>query len=194
MRRNYSFEQNMEIVKLAKKYLGNGCCAIDLVGDEASYKTEDFKELFNIINKEGIPFTIHAGEASSYESVQSAIEFGAKRIGHGIKSIENIDTVNNLIKNNIFLEVCPDSNLDTHAVESIEDHPIRELVDLGVAVTINTDNRTVSDTSLDHEYDLLRNHLGFTDEDILNFNLNAIEAAFISEEEKEQLRNRLLDK
>ncbi len=194
MRRNYSFEQNMEIVKLAKKYLGNGCCAIDLVGDEASYKTEDFKELFNIINKEGIPFTIHAGEASSYESVQSAIEFGAKRIGHGIKSIENIDTVNNLIKNNVFLEVCPDSNLDTHAVESIEDHPIRELVNLGVAVTINTDNRTVSDTSLDHEYDLLRNHLGFTDEDILNFNLNAIEAAFISEEEKEQLRNRLLDK
>ena len=194
MRRNYSFEENMEIVKLTKKYLGNGCCAIDLVGDEASYKTEDFKEIFDIINKEGIPFTIHAGEASSHESVMSAINFGAKRIGHGIRSVEDKNTVDALIKNNIFLEICPDSNLDTHAVEKIENHPIRELVDLGVAVTINTDNRTVSNTSLEHEYDLLRDHLGFSDEDILNFNLNAIEAAFISEEEKEQLRNRLLDK
>lgn len=193
MRRNYSFEQNMEIVKLTKKYLGNGCCAIDLVGDEASFNTEDFKELFDVINKENIPFTIHAGEVSSYESVLAAINFGAKRIGHGIKSIDDKDTIYKLIKNNIYLEICPDSNLDTHAVESIDKHPIRELVDLGVAVTINTDNRTVSNTSLEHEYDLLRDNLGFTDEDILNFNLNAIEAAFISKKEKEELKNRLLD-
>lgn len=194
MRRNYSFDENLKIIKLAKKYLGNGCCAIDLVGDEASYKTEDFKELFDIINKEKIPFTIHAGEVGSHESVLAAISFGAKRIGHGIRSIDDPDTIKALIANKVFLEVCPDSNLDTKAVYSIGDHPIRGLVDLGVNVTISTDNRTVSNTSLEHEYDLLRKYLGFTDEDILNFNLNAIEAAFISEEEKQELRDRLLEK
>ena len=82
--------------------------------------------------------------------------------------------------------MCPDSNLDTKAVHSIGDHPIRGLVDLGVNVTVSTDNRTVSNTSLDNEYNLLRRYLGFTDEDILNFNLNAIEAAFISEAEKQE--------
>ena len=194
MRRNYSFEENMRIVKLAKKYLGNGCCAIDLVGDEASYNTEDFRELFEIINKEKIPFTIHAGEVSSYKSVLAAISFGAKRIGHGIRSIDDPDTIRALIDNKVFLEICPDSNLDTKAVHSIGDHPIRGLVDLGVNVTVSTDNRTVSDTSLEHEYELLQKYLGFTEEDILNFNLNAIEAAFISEKEKQELRDRLLDK
>ena len=103
MRRNYSFEENLEIIKLTKKYLGNGCCAIDLVGDEASYKTENFKDLFDIINSENIPFTIHAGEASSSESVMAAIKFGAKRIGHGIRSIDDKKTVEELIKNNIYL-------------------------------------------------------------------------------------------
>lgn len=194
MRRNYSFDENLEIIKLAKKYLGNGCCAIDLVGDEASYETKYFEELFEIAKDWGIPFTIHAGEVGSYESVLDAIKFGAKRIGHGIRSIDDMETINLLKKNKVFLEICPDSNLDTKAVYSIGDHPIRGLVDLGVNVTISTDNRTVSNTSLDNEYSLLKNYLGFTDEDILNFNLNAIEAAFISEVEKQELRDRLLDK
>lgn len=194
MRRNYSFEENLEIIKLAKKYLGNGCCAIDLVGDESSYCTEDFKNLFDIIKKENIPFTIHAGEAPSDNSVMSAINFGAKRIGHGIRSVEDKNIISELIRNNVYLEICPDSNVDTKNVSSIEKHPIRELVDAGVAVTISTDNRTVSNTSLEHEYNLLKTYLGFNDDDILKFNLNAIEAAFISDEEKIELRNRLLEK
>lgn len=193
MRRNFSFEENLKVINLTKKYLGNGVCGIDLVGDEASYKTSDFKALFDIINKENIPCTIHAGEVDSYKSVLSAISFGAKRIGHGIRSIEDEETLKLLVDKNIFLEVCLDSNLDTKAVNSIGEHPIKRLVDAGVKVTINTDNRTVSETSLEHEYDLLRNNFGFTDKDILQFNLNAIEAAFISDEEKELLINRLLE-
>lgn len=193
MRRNYSFEENLEIIKLTKKYLGNGCCAIDLVGDEASYNTADFKELFDIINAENIPFTIHAGEVKSYNSVRAAIDFGAKRIGHGIRSIDDEQIIKELISKNICLEVCPVSNLDTKAVLSIEEHPIRKLVDYGVVVTISTDNRTVSNTSLEREYTLLKDKLGFTDDDIVKFNLNAIDAAFISDAEKEELRNRLLE-
>lgn len=194
MRRNYSFEENLRIIKLTKKYLGNGVCAIDLVGDEASYRTESFKELFDIIKKENIPFTIHAGEVGSHESVLAAIKFGAKRIGHGIRSIDDNETIKALIDNKVYLEVCPDSNLDTKAVNSIDEHPVKWLDAAGVLITINTDNRTVSDTNLDNEYNLLRNYLGFTDDDILRFNLNAIDAAFISEEEKQDLRNRLLEK
>lgn len=192
MRRNFSFEENLKVINLTKKYLGNGVCGIDLVGDEASYKTSDFKELFDIIKDENIPCTIHAGEVDSYESVLAAISFGAKRIGHGIRSIDDDDTVKLLVEKNIFLEVCPDSNVDTKAVNSISEHPIRRLVDAGVKVTISTDNRTVSETSLEHEYNLLRSNFGFTDKDILQFNLNAIDAAFISVEEKDELRNRLL--
>lgn len=193
MRRNYSFYENLEIIKLAKKYLGNGCCAIDLVGDEAAYKTSYFKELFEIASDYGIPFTIHAGEVGDAQSVMDAIKFGAKRIGHGIRSIDDTEVIKALKDNKVFLEICPDSNLDTKAVFSIGDHPIRGLVDLGVNVTVSTDNRTVSNTSLDNEYNLLKKYLGFTDEDILNFNKNAIEAAFISYEEKQELLDRLLD-
>lgn len=194
MRRNYTFEQNLEIIKLAKKYYGNGCCGIDLVGDEAAYKTIDFKELFDIIKKEKIPFTIHAGEAAGPESIKAAIEFGAKRIGHGIRCIEDLETTKQLIDNCVCLEICPDSNIDTCAVSCIEKHPIKKIVDAGVCVCISTDNRTVSETSLEHEYELLNKAFNFTEADFLKFNLNAIEAAFISEDEKQELRNRLLDK
>lgn len=193
MMRHFSFEENLKVIKLTKKYLGNAVCAIDLAGDEAGFKTKNFEELFKIVKEEGIPFTIHAGEADSYESVNDAIKFGAKRIGHGIRSIENIDTINLLIENKVTLEVCPDSNLDTKSVNSIDEHPIKKLVDAGVLVTISTDNRTVSETSLEHEYELVREAFGFTDDDFIKFNLNAIEAAFISDEEKEVLKDRLLN-
>lgn len=194
MMRHFDFETNYRIIKLTKKYLGNGVCAIDLAGDEAGYSTRSFKVLFDIIRENDIPFTIHAGEAASYESVKEAVGFGAKRIGHGIRSIEDKETVNLLINKNVFLEICPKSNVDTRAVETIDKHPIKKLVELGVRVTINTDNRTVSNTSLDGEYQLLKDNFGFTDDDILQFNLNAINAAFLSREEKLELKNRLLDK
>ena len=193
MMRHFSFEENLRVINLTKKYLGNGVCAIDLAGDEANFKTKDFEQLFKIVREKNIPFTIHAGEADSYESVDAAVSFGAKRIGHGIRSIESMDTINSLIENNVTLEVCPDSNVDTKAVNSISEHPIKKLVDAGVLVTISTDNRTVSETSLEHEYELLRNEFGFNDNDFIKFNLNAINAAFISDEEKQELRDRLLN-
>lgn len=194
MMRNFSFEDNLKIINLTKKYLGNGVCAIDLAGDEANYSTTNFEELFSIIREKEIPYTIHAGEADSYESVDSAVKFGTTRIGHGIRSIESNETINKLINNNITLEVCPTSNVDTNVVSNISLHPIKKLVDAGVRVCINTDNRTVSNTSLEKEYQLLRDNFGFTNEDFIKFNLNAIEAAFISDSEKDNLKKILLDK
>jgi len=194
MMRHFDIEKNKEIIRLTKKYLGKGVCAIDLAGDEGHFATSSFEELFEIIRSENIPFTIHAGEADGYTSVDSAISFGTKRIGHGVRAIENVNTINNLINNKILLEVCPKSNLDTNLVDDISKHPIKRLVDAGVLVSINTDNRTVSNTSLNYEYELLRDNFGFTDEEFIKFNLNAIDGAFISENEKNELRNILLEK
>lgn len=192
MMRHFSVQDNYKIIMLTKRFLGNGVVGIDLAGDEAKYATEKFKELFDIIRKEGIPFTIHAGEARSYESVNNAIDFGAKRIGHGISSIQSDEVVNKLIRMGVTLEICPSSNIDTDVIKSIESHPIKQLVDNGVLVTINTDNRTVSNTNLNKEYDLLRKTFGFSDEDFLKFNLNAINCAFIGEDEKRLLREEIL--
>lgn len=192
MMRHFSFEDNYKIIQLTKEFLGKGVVAIDLAGDEANYKTSNFEKLFEIVNKERIPFTIHAGEASGCESVVDAINFGAKRIGHGISSIESNVVVNKLINEKIVLEICPSSNVDTDIVVSMDKHPIKALVNMGVLVTINTDNRTVSNTNLNREYRLLNETFGFTDEDFLQFNMNAIEAAFISDDEKEVLKRRLL--
>ena len=93
----------------------------------------------------------------------------------------------------ITLEICPTSNVDTKVVDDISEHPIKKLNDLGVLITINTDNRTVSNTNLNKEYEILQKEFNFSDEDFLQFNLNAINCAFISEKEKELLRKELLN-
>lgn len=192
MMRHYSKEDNLEIIKLTKKYLGNGVCGIDLAGDEANYRTANFKELFDIVKRENIPFTIHAGEADNSTSVDTAISFGAKRIGHGVRCIENEATLKKIIEEGIVLEICPTSNVDTHLYKSIEESPLKRLDAMGVKVCINTDNRTVSNTNLRKEYALLREAFGFTDMDFKRFNLNAIDGAFLSDEEKDELSRQLL--
>ena len=193
MMRHFPFEKNLEIINLTKSFLGHGVSGIDLAGDEGNFETVNFSELFKIIKQNNIPFTIHAGEADSYESVNWAIDYGAKRIGHGIRSVESGETIKNLIEKNVVLEVCPTSNVDTHVISSIDEHPIKKLVDAGVLVTINTDNRTVSHTSLKQEYKILHETFGFSKDDFKKFNLNAIEVAFIDDDLKKKLRNEILE-
>ena len=91
--RNSNLEENKQIINLAHKYLKRGVCALDLAGAEGIYKTKNFEELFTLANDLNIPFTIHAGEADGIESIESAIRFGAKRIGHGIRCIESKETM-----------------------------------------------------------------------------------------------------
>lgn len=192
MMRNFSEEKNKEIIELTEKYLNHGVGGIDLAGDEAHYSTSQFEELFQLIKSKNIPFTIHAGEADSYQSVDSALKFGAKRIGHGIQSIDSDETIHYLVEHKILLEICPTSNLDTHVIDDIKNHPIKRFVDAGVLISINTDNRTVSNTSLTKEFQLLKQSFSFTDGELLEFQLNAIDGAFLSDIEKEELRDRLI--
>lgn len=189
MMRGASYDDNLKVIKLDEKYLNKGVVGLDLAGDEARYKTSDYKKLFDIAKEKNIPFTIHAGEADGALSVVNAINFGAKRIGHGIKIIESDDIINNVIKNDVTLEVCPTSNIDTKAVLSYENHPIRKLYDKGVKVTINTDDRTVSNITLSSEYKKLESYFDFNNKDFLNMNVNAVKASFMPLEEKTKYIN-----
>ena len=179
MRGEGNEEENLKTIEVARKYLGKGVCAVDLAGAEALFKTECYNGLFERVRELELPFTIHAGEADGADSIKKALEFGAKRIGHGIRVIEDRGLLEKVIREKIILEVCPISNLHTKAAKDVNSHPIRVLFDMGVRVTINTDNRTVSNTSLDREYEFLKKYYQFQEEEIEKMNEHAKKAAFL---------------
>lgn len=184
MRGENNNNENYETVRVAKKYLGRGVCAVDLAGAEAIFKTKEYKEIFEYVKEEELPFTIHAGEADGPESIKSAISFGAKRIGHGVRVMEDEALLEKVIKKGITLEVCPTSNIQTCICGDYASHPIVELYKSGVKTTINTDNMTVSNTTLENEYINLLENTELEYEDLVKMNINSINAAFITEEEK----------
>lgn len=192
MMRNDSFNDNLKVIELALKYLNKGVVGIDLAGAEALYKTSSFKNLFDIALKNNIPFTIHAGEADGYDSILAAINFKTKRIGHGINSIHYDDLIEIIKEKNILLEVCPTSNVQTNVVDRYYNHPIKKLFDKGVKLCINTDNRTVSNVTLNGEYNKLYKYFNFDIDSFIKMNLFAIEHAFISDLEKNDLKEEYL--
>lgn len=194
MMRDAGIDENREVINLAVKFQSKGVCAIDLAGAEALYKTKTFKPLFIEIKKNNIPITIHAGEADGISSILSAISFGAKRIGHGIRAIEDQAVCNLLKSKRILLEICPTSNIQTKVVDKYENHPIKELFNMGCLVSINTDNRTVSNTTLTCEYELLKDKCGFSINDFYKMNLFALESAFITDKEKDLIRLKLMQR
>ena len=187
LRRGWKLEDNLEIIKLANKYLGKGVVAVDLVGDEEHYPFTNYKNLFNTCLTANIPFTIHAGE-TSIRDLYEVVNF-TKRIGHGIKCTSDNDLVQKIIDKDILLEVCPNSNIDTKNVLDYNSHPIKRLYDANVKVCINTDNTLVSDITLNEEYYNLYHYFNFTIDDFKKMNIYAIESAFIDERLKEELKN-----
>ena len=186
--RGTPYEENLKTILTAQKYLNNGVVGIDLAGAENLYPNFLYKKLIKKAKKLNIPITIHAGEASNYKSVVSALKLGAVRIGHGIKTIDNDRLINRLVKEKIILEVCPTSNLQTKIIKTYDKHPIKKLYDKKVLVTINTDNSTVSNITLSEEYEKLHKTFNFTKSDFKQMNINAINGAFISEKEKLKLK------
>lgn len=176
-------EKNLETVEVAKKYMGDIVCGIDLAGAESLFPTKIFEPVFAKVREYGLPVTIHAGEAVSEvpgpESMRKALEYGAKRIGHGVMALEDETLIKELIEKDITLEVCVTSNYHTKLVPSIKEHPIKKLFDAGVKVTFNSDNMTVSNTNINKEIETLKTQLGFTDEEISIMQKYAREAAFI---------------
>ncbi|MCD8068857.1 MAG: adenosine deaminase [Lachnospiraceae bacterium] len=180
---------NFETLELAAKYLHRGVCAFDLAGAEALFPTERYRALFARATEMGVPFTIHAGEAAGPESVRAALSFGAKRIGHGTHAIEDPALVEELKEKQVVLECCVISNVQSKSVESIEKHPVKYYMEQGLKVTLNTDNMTISQTSMAREVSYVREKLGLTPAEEKQLYLNAVDGAFLDEESKEELKH-----
>lgn len=172
MMRGQSSRANEETLDLAVKYFNKGVVAVDLAGDEAGFPVVEYADLFRFAKKKEVPFTIHAGEAAGPESIEEALRLGAWRIGHGVAAAWDNELMNYLALHEIPLEICPTSNLSTGAVNNIFEYPLVKFIEKGMIVTINTDNRTVSDTTLKNEFELIRSVPGFEEsyDRILRFN------------------------
>ena len=185
--RHHSLEMNLEMLRVAKEFLGKGVCALDLAGDESAFPTELFRPLFKEAFEYGMPFTIHSGECGSVENVREAIELGAKRMGHGIALAKDKELQKVCAEKRIGIEMCPTSNVQTKAIDDLENYPLKEFMNQGIPVSIHTDNRTVSGTTLADEFELAKCELGLSDEELCQCTRNAIETAFASEEVKKIL-------
>lgn len=190
--RHHSLEENMEMLKTAKPFVGKGVCALDLAGDESAFPTSLFRELFIQAKEWGIPFTIHSGECGSVDNIREAIELGAKRLGHGIALEKSLELRQLCKEKRIGIEMCPTSNLQTKAVDDLKSYPLKQFLEEGLLVSVHTDNRTVSGTTMEQEEKLVKEHLQITDEMWLQCTKNAIQTAFASEEIKERLMEELL--
>lgn len=189
--RHHSEDQNFRMLKVARQFLGKGVCAADLAGAESQYPMVEFMELFRKTKELGMPYTIHAGECGSVKNIVGAVQTGAGRIGHGI-AMRREPVIQEMVrKAHIGVEMCPSSNLQTKAVERGVEYPLREFLDAGLMVTINTDNRTVSNTSMTKELEFVQCAYGITDAEIIRLMKNAVEVAFADDDVKNKLYQKL---
>jgi adenosine deaminase len=178
--RSISPASSLEMAQLAVAYKNHGVVGFDLAGAEFNYPAKAHKDAFLLILKNNINCTAHAGEAYGPESVAQAIHYlGAHRIGHGVRLREDGDLLNYVNDHRIPLEVCPSSNVQTGAVPTIDVHPIRFLYNFGVRVTVNTDNRLMTDTTVSRELFLLHKHLGFTVDEVRQLIVWGFKSAFL---------------
>ncbi len=196
MRCEHNELANEETVKTAKKYLGKGVCAIDLAGSEGDYPTKDYKDIFVLAKENKIPFTIHAGEADGPESIRTGLKFGAERIGHGVRCLEDKELLKKLKSKGTLLEICPTSNLQTGATKAKKNkkYPIESIFEAGIAVGLNTDNDTVSNTDIEKEYEWVLGNTSLTVDNLKQMNLASARAAFTTEKVKKSLEKQILEK
>lgn len=208
-------DRAQEIAELAVRHRDRGVVGFDIAGAEIGFPPSRFADAFTYLAQQHLPVTVHAGEAEGLSSIQDALVSGrALRLGHGVRIADDIrvefggldedgvpvDADTGIVDlgptaawvrdRQIALEVCPSSNLQTGAVDAesgIAGHPIDLLVQLGFRVTVNTDNRLVSDVSLTDELYLLAETFGYSLSELLDLQLNAAEAAFLSVDEREEL-------
>jgi len=190
MRGDGNDAQNEETIELAAKYLveDGGVVAVDLAGAEALYPTENYRELFAKARELGIPFVIHAGEAAGAESVRYAIEFGAKRIGHGVRIFEDPEVVALVKEKGVTLEMCPTSNAQTRVIDDMSEYPLMKYLDDGIKVTLNTDDMGIEGTTLANEFRIMEEYFNLSPEQERILLTNAVEAAFTTDAVKNQLR------
>ena len=192
--RNISPQLSLEMAQLCVAYKGRGVIAFDLAGAEYDHPAKHHLEAFQLVRDNNICVTIHAGEAYGPESIHQAIHVcGAHRIGHGCRLREDGDLLHYVIDHRTPLECCPSSNVQTGAVKSLETHPIKLYANLGARVTINTDNRLVTDTTVTKELHILHTHLGFRLDDIKQVIINGFKSSFLPFHEKRRFLAQISD-
>jgi len=192
--RHFSQTQSLETVKLVKQFKGTYVVGFDIAGDEAGFPIDAHISAFQYAAAHNIPCTAHAGEARGSNSIWETLQhFHPLRLGHGVRSIEDPALIEHLLRNNIHLEICPTCNVQTDVYQTYSDHPISNIYDAGLSISVNTDTRTMTNITLTQEYEKLHQTFGWGKEQFLQCNLHALRAAFISEPVKQQLIDRLLE-
>ncbi len=186
--RHINPQTSMRLAELSVAYKNRGVIGFDLAGAEASFPAKDHKDAFQLILKNNVNCTAHAGEAFGPESISQAIHYlGAHRIGHGTRLREDGDLLNYVNDHRIPLEVCPTSNVQTGAVPSLAAHPLKFYFDYGLRVTINTDNRLITDTTVTKELWLAHKELGLELEDLTTIIVSGFKSAFLPFREKQDM-------
>jgi adenosine deaminase len=193
-----------EIAELALRHRDAGVCGFDIAGPEAGYPPARHLDAFSLVMKEHFHITIHAGEAFGLPSIAEALhQCGAERLGHGVRIIDDIETrpdgtvrlgrlASYVRDTRVPLEMCPSSNVHVGAVPSIAEHPIGQLARLRFRVTVNTDNRLMSDTTLSEEFLHLHEAFGWNLDDVRWATINAMKSAFFPFDERLALINNVI--
>jgi adenosine deaminase len=191
-----------EIAALALANRDRGVVGFDVAGPESGFPASAMSAAFAQLRTARFPVTVHAGEAAGADSMDDAVDVGALRLGHGIRLMDDITASGDTFRlgrlahwvrdRRIALEVCPTSNVQTGGAVSIAKHPVTTLLRLGFAVTVNTDNRLQSRTSLSRELHLLVTEAGWTPDDLRTVTLTAARHAFCHEDERTDLIDRVL--
>lgn len=180
--RHYTEEQSMQTVALAKQFKGTNVVGFDIAADEAGFPITNHIKAFQFANDNQIACTAHAGEAKGAESVWETLQnFHPSRIGHGVRSAEDTSLLHFLKEHNIHLEVCPTSNIQTNVFDKIENHTGDKIYQSGVSMSINTDARTISNTTLAKEYGVMEKNFGWDKAHIKKCNLEGIKHSFASD-------------
>ncbi len=183
--RNLSPESSLEQARLAVAHKGRGVVAFDLAGAEAGNPASRHAAAFRYARENDLAVTVHAGEGDGADSIRQAIhDCGAHRIGHGTRLFEDPSLARYVNDRRITLEMCPTSNVQTRAARSYAEHPFRDYFAQGMNVTLNTDNRLMSGTTLTDEYLHAANEMGFTVSDLSLVALNGFASAFLPWEER----------
>jgi len=190
--RSESTERSMEIAQLAAQFRGKGVVGFDLAGPERGFSPTAHKAAVELAHDAGVPVTLHAGESCCPEHIKEAIDLGAARIGHGVYLFKLPSLEHRINELQIPLEICPTSNLQVSGfIDSYADHPFKRYMDLGIPVTLNTDNRLMSQVDLTHEFAAIVRAFNLGRDDVKKIVLAGVDAAFAPEETREALRQKV---
>ncbi len=190
--RHHDGAQSLRTAELALAFQGTRVVGLDLAGDEAGFPVDAHVAAFTLAERHGVPRTVHAGEARGPEGVREALtHLRPSRIGHGVHSAQDPALLEDLRRAHIHLEVCPTCNIQIGLFENLASHPVDQLYRAGLSVGVNTDTRTLTDTTLSAEYARLIGTFGWTAADLWRCNLAALDASFADLATKDRLRERL---